>query len=101
MVKLVTSVRCAGDENFRHLQELLGIHFSNYTDDILIELRRLLNTVPTYVPNWNSPSIGNDTYRLYGKKTPAIEATRNYVNSIRNSIPSSQIREKKAVDVEK
>ena len=101
MVKLVTSVRCAGDENFRRLQELLRIHFSKYTNDILIELRRLLNTVPTYVPNWNSPSIGNDTYRLYGKKTPAIEATRNYVNSIRNSIPSSQIREKRGVDVEK
>lgn len=27
MVKLVTSVRCAGDENFRCLQELLRIHF--------------------------------------------------------------------------
>ena len=79
----------------------MRIHFSQYTDEILTELRHLLNTVPTYVTDWNSPVIGNDTYRLYGKKTPAIEATQNYIRSIKNNTPTNQIREKQAIDVEK
>ena len=101
MVKLETPVRCVGDNNFIRLQEILRMHHSKYSDNILTELRDLLRTVPTYVDNWDSSEIGNDTYRLYGKKLPAIEATCNYIISIKNSMPTNNLREKCAVDVEK
>ena len=101
MVKLETPVRCAGDESFIKLQELLRLHHSKYTTDNISELKELLRTVPRYVQNWESTDIDNNTYRLYGKKNPAIEATKNYINSIKSTISASNIREKKAVDIEK
>ena len=101
MVKLETPVRCANDQNFVRLEELLQLHHSMYTDQIVNELKHLLSEVPTYVRNWQSQAIGNNTYRLYGKKTPAIEATQNFITTIRTTIPSSQRQEKKAVDVQK
>ena len=53
------------------------MHFNEFNDkpDLIEELRQLLRNVPTYVTNWSSPEISSDTYRLYGRKTPANEAT--------------------------
>ena len=101
MVKLETPVRCAGDENFVRLQEILRMHHSMYTEDLLNKLRDLLSTVPIFVDNWDSEEIGMDTYRLYGKKAPAIEATCNFINSIKNTMSNNDYREKRAVDLEK
>ena len=53
MVKVETPVRCAGDTNFIRLQEIIRLHHSKYTDDILTELQNLLEIVPTYVDSWN------------------------------------------------
>lgn len=75
MVKVETPVRCSGDTNFIQLQEIIRLHHSKSTDDILTKLHILLENVPTYVDSWNSHEIGTDTYRLYGKKSPAIDAT--------------------------
>ena len=101
MVKLETPVRCAGDENFIRLQEILRMHHSMYTEDLLNELGALLSSIPIFVDNWDSEVIGMDTYRLYGKKAPAIEATRNFINSIKNTMSNDDYREKRAVDLEK
>ena len=38
MVKLETPVRCAGDQSFQHLQELVRLHYSEYTEDIILKL---------------------------------------------------------------
>jgi hypothetical protein len=100
MVKVETPVRCAGENVFSRLQELIRLHHSKYTSAILLELRNLLNDIPTYVDDWDSPQIGSDTYRLYGKKTPAIDATRNYINTTRNSMQPNLLREKQSVDME-
>ena len=54
MVKLETPVRCVGDNNFIRLQEILQMNHSKYSDDILTESHDLLQTVPTYVENWDS-----------------------------------------------
>ena len=101
MVNLKTSVRCVDDDNFQRLQELLRMNYLKYTPQDYVELRHLLSTVPTFVSDWNSPEIGSNTYRLYGKKKPAIQATKDYINSIRRNIEASNLLEKRAVDVEK
>ena len=103
MVKLETSVRAVGDQDFQRLQEITRMHFNSFNDntELLDEFRQLLRNVPTYVPNWTSPEISPDTYRLYGRKTPANEATRNLVETIRSSIPHDHLRESSAIDKER
>ena len=60
-----------------------------------------MRNVPTYVTNWSAPEITPDTYRLYGRKTLANEATRSLVENIRSNIDADQLREKLAVDRER
>ena len=103
MVKLHTSVRASGDMHFQRLQAIIRMHHSQYIDhpELLDELRVLLHNVPTYVPTWTSPQISTDTYRLYGRRTPANEATQSFVDTIRANIPNEELREKAAVDTQR
>ena len=103
MVKLEACVRAAGDKYFQRLQEITRIHYSCFDNDsdLLEEFKSLLRNVPTYVPNWSSPEITPDTYRLYGRKIPANDATRNLIENIRSNITSDQLREKASVDKER
>ena len=48
MMKVETYVRTFGDMIFQRLQKIIQMHYSSFTDDILDELRKLLNEVPTY-----------------------------------------------------
>ena len=82
LVKLEISVICSIDINFQRLQKIVRMHYRKYTDfpGLLDELRDLLRNVPTYVENWSSPIITADTYRLYGRRVPANEATSDFVN---------------------
>ena len=57
--------------------------------------------VMSYISNWTSPKISPDTYRLYGRKTPANEATRNLVETIRSNISHDYLRENSAIDDER
>ena len=100
MIKLQKSVRASGDLRFQRLQEIIRMHYSKYIEkpELLDELRLLLKEVPTYVTNWSSPEISSDTYRLYGRRTPANEATQNLINAIRSNISSENLREKQASD---
>ena len=100
MIKLQTSVHAAGDMRFQRLQEIICMHYSKYIEkpELLDELRLLLKEVPTYVTNWSSPEISSDTYRLYGRRTPANEASQNLINAIRSNIPAENLREKHASD---
>ena len=54
-----------------------------------------LCNVPTSVQTWNSSQISTDMYRLYGRNTPVNEATRSFVDKIRENILSVDIREKR------
>ena len=103
MVKLKTSVRAAGDPDFQRIQEIARMHYSKYVSnpDLITEFKTLLSNTCTFVPSWTSPEITPSTYRLYGKKFPAKEATRQFVDGVRRSINQSNLREKDADDVEK
>ena len=54
----------------------------------------------TFVPSWNSDVIDPNTYRLYGKKLPAQEATKLYIEQTRNFLRETEMRERKADDVQ-
>ena len=97
MVKLKTSVRAAGDINLQRIQEIARMHYSQYKENngLINEFKSLLRSTCTFVSSWSSEEITPSTYRLYGKKFPAKEATRQYVDNVRQSITSAGIREKK------
>ena len=55
----------------------------------------------TFVEDWTSDKITPSTYRLYGKRVPAKEAAKQFVERVRRSIQAHNLREKKSDDVEK
>ena len=77
MVTLQLSVQADGDVDFQRLQEIIHMHYSKYIEypELLGDLRVLLCNFPTYVQTWTSSQIYTDTYRLYGRRTTANEAT--------------------------
>ena len=103
MVMLQTSVRAVGDVSFQRIQEIARMHYSKYEEDpeLITEFKTLLDETITFVPSWTSPEITPSTYRLYGKKFPAKEATRQFIIGVRQNIAPSDLREKHADDVER
>ena len=103
MVKLETSVRAADDPALQRIQQIASKHYSLYIedDDLLVEFRNLISETCTFVDNWNSLEITPSTYRLYGKRLPANDATKQFVDNVRLSIPADQLLEKQSNDVEK
>lgn len=103
MTMLKTSVRAVGDLNFQRIQQIARMHYSKYQihPDLISEFKRLLGCTCTFVTTWNDPAITPSTYRLYGKKFPAKEATRQFVEGVRHSINHNDLREKNADDVER
>ena len=71
------------------------MHYSSFTDDILDKLQQLLNDVPTYVETWEDPLVTPDTYRLYGRKSPANKATTSFVDSMKLKYTQEELKEKK------
>ena len=97
MVQLQTSVRAAADVQLQRIQQIASMHYSSYIDntDLLDEFRNLLSETCVFVSNWNAPEITPSTYRLYGKRVPANEATKQFVDNVRLSVPSNELLEKK------
>ena len=79
------------------------MHFSHHIEhpDLLDNLRVLLRNVTTYVQIWTSSQISTDTYRFYGRSTPANEATRIFVDTIHANILNVDLREKSSVDTQR
>ena len=79
------------------------MHFSHYIEhpDLLDNLRVLLRNVTTYVQIWTSSQISTDTYRFYGRSTPANEATRIFVDTIHANTLNVDLREKSSVDTQR
>ena len=100
MSKSETSVRVVEDNSLQQIHKIMSMHYTKYNDNpnLLNELRHLLQNVPTYVDSWSSPIITSDTYRLYGRRSPANEATQCFIQSIRADIPSQFLREKSSID---
>ena len=55
----------------------------------------------TFVDSWDDDAISPSTMRLYSKKVPAREASRQFVARVRRQVDDSVRIEKVAEDVEK
>ena len=80
IVKLETCVRSFGDMRFQLFQQIIQISQNSFTNDILDKIWQVLNNVPSYVDAYENPLITSDTYRLYGRKSPANKATTSFVH---------------------
>ena len=56
--------------------------------------------VCTFVPDWFDRRITPDTFRLFGKRAPAIEAAKQYVDQVKDSLDVSEYRERIADDAQ-
>lgn len=63
-------------------------------------MTHFLSQVCTFVENWSDPLITPDTFRIYGKKSPAIEAAKMYINQVKRTMNSNDYRERIAEDVQ-
>ena len=67
----------------------------------MIPSQNLIHTkVCTFVNSWTSPQITPNTFRLYGKRAPAIEAAKCYVQQVRNTLHRTCWRERIADDAQ-
>ena len=102
MVSFVNSIRASGDAAFQRIQELARFNYSKFEEepDLIDEFVRLVSENFTFVDNWNDEQITPSTYRLYGRRVPAKEAARQFIERVRRSFePNQLLREKKAEDV--
>ena len=68
---------------------------------LLSEWRDILDDVPRYVDTWTSPLTISDKYRLYGRRSPANEASQSFIQSIHSHIPMEVLQEKRAIDTQR
>ena len=96
------SVRASGDPDFQRLQNIARLHPRCYEEnpDLIDEFKELISRVCTFVPNWSSPLITPNTFRLYSKKAPAKRAALDYINAVRNTYLPHQIRHSTSNDVQ-
>lgn len=103
MVALETSIRANGDELFQRAQAIARYSYRKLTREpqLVDEFIGLVSENFTFVEDWSSELITPSTYRLYGKKVPAKEAAKQFVERVRRSIDGINLREKSSEDVEK
>ena len=53
----------------------------------------------TFVESWNDELITPTTYRLYGKKYPARQASEQFINQVRSQLNHDEVRERASVDI--
>ena len=87
-VELTNSVRACNDANYERVQQIARMHPTEYKEDpsLLVEYRRLITNVFTFVKTWNDKQIDPNTFRLYGKHVPAREETMRYINSVKGCL---------------
>ena len=104
MVTLKISVRTAADPHFQRVQNIARMSletFQDETNDYVDEFINLLSNHCTFVPDWNAPEINEKTYRLYSKKVPAKQASRQYAERVKRCLARNEYISRIASDVEK
>ena len=101
-VCLSESVRASGDKYLQRIQQIARMNPRKYDSnpELIQEFKTLLSTTCTFVDRWNDPVISPTTYRLYGKKQPAREASRRYIEQVRAQLSPVDIRERVAEDIQ-
>ena len=103
MPKLETSVCAIANCSLQKIQKIISSRYNQFTENLnlLSELRDPLHDVPRYIDACTSPFITSDTCRLYGRRSPASEATQSFIQYIRSDVPPDFFREKRAIDTQR
>ena len=104
MFALRHPIRAASDANFRRIQEISRMNVSVLIEEennYVREFTELISEHCTFVDTWESPLITEKTYRLYSKRVPAKEASRQYAERVKRCIHHDNYVVSTAVDVEK
>ena len=101
VVRLKHSVRASSDTNFQRLQAISRMSVRDINDDTIEEFKSTLRTTCSFVQNWSSPEITPSTVRFYAKRLPAREATKEFIQNVKNNDNHIQWRERFAEDVQK
>ena len=103
MVALEHSVRASNDDVFVRIQKIARFNYSRFETEpeLIDEFVLLCSNSFTFVESWDNDAILPSTMRLYSKKVPAREASRQFVARVRRQVDDSVRIEKVAEDVEK
>lgn len=102
MIPLQKSVRASNDERFYRLQQITRLEHTKFAESPeLIEEFKSLAEGFTFVDSWQDPRITPSTFRVYSKQVPAKEAAKNFLISVRATIPPNERIHRKSLDYEK
>ena len=103
MVNLSHSVRAFHDKKYQRLQYICRLNYKKLTKEpaLVDEFIELCSQCLTFVDEWNHLKISPSTMRLYSKKVPAREATKQFADRVKRQISRNSIRERISVDLEK
>ena len=90
-------------QNFQRAQGIVRHSHSalSRNPELVNDFIQLVSDNFTFVEDWTPDKITPSTYRLYGKRDPAKEAAKQFVERVQRSIPAHQLRDKKSDDIEK
>ena len=96
------SVRAHGEIDFQRLQNNVRMHPDKYEEDpgLIKEIKSLLLSTCTFVSSWDDDKITPSTYRLYGKRMPAKEATDLYIQQVKTQLPKDMVNERFSEDIQ-
>ena len=94
------SVRANNDPNLQRIQNITRMNPKEYDENpqIISEFKSLLSSTCTFVNNWNDPIITPTTYRLYGKKYPAQQVSKIYIDQVKCQLRPHEMRVRISVD---
>ena len=99
---LCHSVRAHLDSKFAEIQNISRMSSSVLKSNsaLVKRFKELVGDCCTFVSSWQSPLIKPEVHRIYGKKKPAKQASREYVNNVKANLKKEQYVESVSVDVE-
>ena len=99
-ILLENSVRAKNDRKFCELQKIARMSPTQYIQkpELLNKFKKLLKETCTFVSTWDSDIITPDVHRIYGKKYPAKEASKEYILQVKNHLSPNEYVESESED---
>ena len=103
MVCLQHSIRANEDAQLQRIQEIARMNYRKFSEypELVDEFVRLCSDSFTFVDSWDDPKITMSTMRLYSKRVPARDASKEFVNRVRRRVEVGSRIERNAEDVMK
>ena len=103
MISLQHSVRAADDPSFFCIQQICRYDYLTLEEnpEYVAEFKHLCSEHLTFLDSWEDPDIPPSTIRLYSKKVPVCEATKQHDDRVRRYYPIEEIRERVSNDIER